>query len=62
MRYCVTPCGQMDVLAHHKKNFLPFRVLLNVGIDPNFPQKSFFFSFLVLFGEKFRFRAKTFLA
>jgi len=28
-----------------KKHFLPFRVLLNVGIDPNFPQKSFFFSF-----------------
>ena len=45
MRYCVTPSGQMDVVAHHKKNFLPFRVLLNVGIDPNFPQKSFFFLF-----------------
>ena len=26
-----------------KKHFSPFRVLLNVGIDPNFPQKSFFF-------------------
>ena len=26
----------------HKKHFLPFRVILNVGIDPNFPQKSFF--------------------
>ena len=28
-----------------KKHFLPFRVLLNVGIDPNFPQKRFFFFF-----------------
>ena len=44
-----------------KKHFLPFRVPLNVGIDPNFPQK-FFFSFLALFSEKFRFPAKTFLA
>ena len=44
-----------------KKHFLPFRVLLNVGIDPNFPQKSFFY-FLALFREKFRFPAKTFLA
>ena len=26
-----------------KKHFLPFRVLLNVGIDPNFPQKFFLF-------------------
>ena len=45
-----------------KKHFLPFRVLLNVGIDPNFPQKSFFLLFLVLFREKFRFPVKTFLA
>ena len=38
---CVIPCGQTDTgsLQHH---FLPFRVLLNVGIDPNFPQKGFF--------------------
>ena len=45
-----------------KKHFLPFRVLLNVGIDPNFVQKSFFFSLLALFREKFRFPANTFLA
>ena len=31
------------------KHFLPFRVLLNVGIDPSFPQKKFVFSFLALF-------------
>ena len=43
-----------------KKHFLPFRVFLNVGIDPNFPQICFF-SFLALFREKFRFLAKTFL-
>ena len=53
-----------DSLSHlddllKKKHFLPFRVLLNVGIDPNFPQKKFFF--LALFREKFRFQAKTFL-
>jgi len=42
-----------------KKHFLPFRVLLILGIDPNFPQKRFF---LALFREKFRFPAKTFLA
>ena len=35
-----------------KKHFLPIRVLINVGIDPNFPQKSFFFPFLALFREK----------
>ena len=35
-------------LIRHKQHFLPFRVLLNAGIDPNFPQK-FFFSFLDLF-------------
>ena len=36
-----------------KKHFLPFRVLLNVGIDPNFPQKSFGFiqRKIVLSGE-----------
>ena len=45
MRCCVTPCGQTDVLPHHKKHCLPFSVLLNVGIDPNFPQESFFFFF-----------------
>ena len=45
-----------------KKHFLPFRILLNVGIDPNFPRKKIFFSFLALFREKVRFPAKTFLA
>ena len=44
--------------AHHKKPYLPFRLLLNVGIDPNFQQKSFpfFFGFIQrkisLSGEK----------
>ena len=28
-----------------KKHFLPLRVPLNVGIDPNFPQKGFFLFF-----------------
>ena len=41
MQCCVTPCGH----THHKKHFLPFRVLLNVGLDTNFPQKIFFFFF-----------------
>ena len=40
-------------------NFLPFRVLLNVGIDPNFPQKSFFFLFW-LYSENFVFRRNIF--
>ena len=53
---CVTPCIQTDVGSSQK-----FRVLLNVGIDPNFPQKCFFSS-LTLFREKVRFPAKTFLA
>ena len=48
--------------SSQKKHFLPFRVLLNVGIDPEFPKKSFFFFFSALFREKFRFPAKTFLA
>ena len=56
------PCGQTDVGPSQKKHFLPFRVLLNVGINPNFPKKKFFFSFLALFREKFRFPAKTILA
>ena len=30
--------------AHCKNIFLPFRVLLNVGIDPNFPQKGSLYS------------------
>ena len=42
-------------LTTKKKYFLPFSVLLNVGLDPNFPQKSFFLFF-------FGFPAKTFLA
>ena len=45
-----------------KKHFLPFRVLLDLGIDQNFPKKNVFFNFLALFREKFRFPAKTFLA
>ena len=44
MQCCVIPCGQTDV-GSSQKHFLPFRVLLNVGIDPNFPQKKFFFLF-----------------
>ena len=48
MRCCVRPCGQTDE-GSSEKQFLPFRVLLNVGIDPNFPQKVFFF---LLFSEK----------
>ena len=51
-----------ETWAFHKKHFLPFRVLLNVGVDPNFPQKKFFFSFLASFREKFLFPAKTLLA
>ena len=43
-----------------KKHFLPFRVLLNVGIDPKLSTKKvFFFTFLALFREKYRFPAKT---
>ena len=62
MQCCVTPCGQTDVGSSQKTLiFLPFRVLLNIGIDPNFPKKGFF-SFLALFTEKFRFPAKIFLA
>ena len=56
MRCCVIPCGQTDV-GSSQKHFLPFRVLLNVGIDANFPQKRLLF-FLALFNEKFRFPAK----
>ena len=55
MRCCVIRCGQTDADLS-QKDFLPFRVLLNVGMDPNFPQKRFFFA---LSREKFRFPAKT---
>ena len=41
MRCCAIPCSQTDA-GSSQKHFLPFRVLLNVGIDPNFPQKGFF--------------------
>ena len=41
-----------EVGSSQKKHLLTFRVLLNVGIDPNFPQK-ISFSFLALFREKF---------
>ena len=53
MRCHVIPCSRTDI-GSSQKHFLPFRVLLNVGIDPNFPQKRFFFPFLALFKEKFR--------
>ena len=42
-----------------KNFFLPFHVLLNVGIDPDFLQKKSFF-YLALFRGKFCFPAKTF--
>ena len=54
----VIPGGQTDA-GSSQKHFLPFRVLLNVGIDPNFPQKLFFF--FTLFREKFRLPAKIIL-
>ena len=60
MRCCVIPCCQTDA-GSSQKHFLPFRVLLNVGIDPNVTQKKFFFSFLALFKEKFGIPTKTFL-
>ena len=41
-----------------KKYFLPFRVLLNVGIDPNFPRKQFFFLFWLYSEKNFAFRRK----
>ena len=47
IRCCVIP--ETDAGAS-QKHFLPFRVLLNVGIDPNFPQKLSFF--LVLYSER----------
>ena len=53
MRCCGIHGGQTDT-GSSQKHFLPFNVLLNVGIDPNFPQKKLF-SFLALFKEKFRF-------
>ena len=52
MQCHATPCGQ------NEKHFLPFCVLLNVGIDPNFPQKRIFFW---LYSEKnFAFQQKHF--
>ena len=61
MRCFVTPCGQTDVDSSQKTFiFLPFRVLLNVGIDPNFPKKSFFFAFWLYSGKNFAFRRKHF--
>ena len=62
MRCCVIPRGQTDV-GSSLKHFFPFRVLIKIGIDRKFLQKKFFFfSFLALFREKFRFPANTFLA
>ena len=46
MRCCVTLCGQTDVGSSEKKHFLPFCVLQNVGIDPEFPHFFFFFGFI----------------
>ena len=43
MRCCVIPCGQTDRLI--KKTFLAFRALLNVRIDPQFPQTGLFYCF-----------------
>ena len=58
MRCCVTPCSQTDVGSSQKaKVFLPFRVLQNVSIDPNFPQKSFF---CLYSGKNFAFQRKHF--
>ena len=57
MRCCVRPCGQTDA-GSSQKHFLPFRILLNIGIDPNVPQKR---SFFALFREKFRFVVKKIL-
>ena len=51
---CNTPCGQT-----HKKHFLPFRVLLNVGIIQTFHKKSFFF-WLYSGKKNFAFRPKHF--
>ena len=51
MRCCVIPGGQTDA-GSSQKHFLPFRVLLNIKIDPKFPQKRFFFP---LFREKLYF-------
>ena len=45
MRSCVRPCGH-TAAGSLQKQFLPFRLLLNVGIDPDFPQKRFFFALL----------------
>ena len=50
MRCCVVPSGQTDV-GSSQKHFLTFRVLLNVDIDPNFPQKNFVFFFWLYSGE-----------
>ena len=44
MRCCVIPRGQIDA-GSSQKHFLPSCVLLNVGMDPNFPQKKFVFLF-----------------
>ena len=53
MRCCVIPSGQTNA-GSSQKHFLPFRVLLSMEIDPNFPQKRFP---LALYQEKFRFLA-----
>ena len=39
VRCCEIPGGQTDA-GSSQKHFLPFRVLLNVGINPNFPVRA----------------------
>ena len=39
VRCCEIPGGQTDE-GSSQKHFLPFRVLLNVGINPNFPVRA----------------------
>ena len=57
MRCCVILDCQTEA-GLSEKHFLPFCVLLNVGIDLNFSQKKVF----LVYSEKFRFPAKKFLA
>ena len=49
-----------QVLHRVQKTFLAFRVLLNVRIDPNFPQKMVFFLFCIYSEKNFALRRKHF--
>ena len=51
--------GQTDA-GSSQKTFLAFCVLLNVDIDPNFTQKSFFFLCWLYLEKNFAFREKYF--